>query len=80
MKARFQISDFKISKNMQDKKQTTKKTIITTVPKSEITEGVDFYINDQGLFVFTEAHHLKRGFCCESGCRHCPFGFKNKEK
>ena len=25
--------------------------------------------------VFTEAYHLKRGYCCQSGCRHCPYGF-----
>ncbi|MGD0730936.1 MAG: DUF5522 domain-containing protein [Terracidiphilus sp.] len=25
--------------------------------------------------VFTAAYHLKRGSCCGSGCRHCPYGF-----
>lgn len=25
------------------------------------------------LKVFTAAYHLKRGACCGSGCRHCPF-------
>ena len=24
--------------------------------------------------VFTAAYHLKRGYCCGSGCRHCPYG------
>jgi len=23
--------------------------------------------------VFTERYHLERGYCCGSGCRHCPF-------
>jgi hypothetical protein len=23
--------------------------------------------------VFTAANHLKRGYCCGSGCRHCPY-------
>jgi hypothetical protein len=23
--------------------------------------------------VFTEAYHLRRGYCCNSGCRHCPY-------
>ena len=32
----------------------------------------DFYIED-GFVVFTAAYHLKRGFCCNSGCRHCPY-------
>jgi hypothetical protein len=33
----------------------------------------DYYFNEQGLMVFTEKYHLKRGYCCESGCKHCPF-------
>lgn len=31
-----------------------------------------FYV-ENGLVVFTAAHHLARGSCCGSGCRHCPF-------
>jgi iron complex transport system substrate-binding protein len=27
--------------------------------------------------VFTELGHKKRGYCCGSGCRHCPFGHEN---
>jgi hypothetical protein len=23
--------------------------------------------------VFTAQHHLKRGYCCGNGCRHCPY-------
>ncbi|MBK9730454.1 MAG: hypothetical protein IPO83_04060 [Chitinophagaceae bacterium] len=46
---------------------------------SPLKEGYDYYINENGLFVFTEAYHLKRGFCCKSGCLHCPYGF-NKQK
>jgi len=36
----------------------------------------DYYMED-GLLVFTAAYHLKRGSCCGSGCRHCPFGYEN---
>jgi hypothetical protein len=44
-------------------------------------EAGDFYLNEQGLLVFTAQYHLKRGYCCKNGCRHCPFGFKKpKEK
>ncbi len=32
----------------------------------------DFYL-DGPFMVFTAAYHLKRGFCCDSGCRHCPY-------
>lgn len=35
----------------------------------------NYYI-ENGLYVFTEAYHLKRGYCCQNGCRHCPYGFK----
>ena len=26
-----------------------------------------------GLSVFTAAFLAERGYCCDSGCRHCPF-------
>jgi len=32
----------------------------------------DWYFED-GLLVSTAAYHLKRGACCGSGCRHCPY-------
>jgi Family of unknown function (DUF5522) len=43
------------------------------------TDPPDFYF-ENGLMVFTEAYHLKRGYCCQSGCRHCPYGFKKDKK
>jgi len=39
--------------------------------------GIDYYINDEGMFVFTEAFHLQRGFCCGRGCKHCPYDYIN---
>lgn len=38
----------------------------------------DWYF-ENGLLVFTAPHHLKRGFCCGSGCRHCPYEPKHVE-
>jgi hypothetical protein len=32
---------------------------------------------EDGLLVFTAAYHLKRGNCCGSGCRHCPYEHRN---
>ena len=32
----------------------------------------DWYL-ENGRLVFTSAYHLKRGYCCGSGCRHCPY-------
>jgi hypothetical protein len=36
----------------------------------------DYYM-ENGLLVFTAAYHMKRGYCCGSGCRHCPYGHAN---
>lgn len=35
-------------------------------------EPGDFYYEGD-LIVFTAQYHLRRGFCCGSGCRHCPY-------
>ncbi|HEY4356350.1 MAG TPA: DUF5522 domain-containing protein [Acidobacteriaceae bacterium] len=32
----------------------------------------DFYMEGPFL-VYTEQYHLRRGYCCNSGCRHCPY-------
>jgi len=37
-------------------------------------EPEDFYFEGANM-VFTAVYHLKRGSCCKSGCRHCPYGF-----
>lgn len=37
-----------------------------------LVEGEDYY-TERGMIVFTARYHLKRGYCCGSGCRHCPF-------
>ncbi|MEP6820097.1 MAG: DUF5522 domain-containing protein [bacterium] len=37
-----------------------------------LQEGIDYYL-ENGLLVFTAAFLRKRGYCCESGCRHCPY-------
>jgi Family of unknown function (DUF5522) len=42
-------------------------------------EPEDYYF-DGPYLVFTEAYHLKRGFCCGSGCRHCPYRDSDPEK
>lgn len=36
----------------------------------------DYYL-ENGLVIFTAAYHLKRGSCCGSGCRHCPYQHVN---
>jgi len=41
----------------------------------ELTEGIDYTI-ENGRWIFTAAFLLRRGYCCESGCRNCPYGFR----
>ena len=40
--------------------------------QAKLIEGEDYYM-DGPYLVFTEAYHRKRGYCCGSGCRHCPW-------
>ena len=40
-------------------------------PAQKILPG-DFYF-DRGLMVLTADYHLRRGYCCNNGCRHCPY-------
>jgi hypothetical protein len=42
-------------------------------------EGVDYYL-ENGLFVFTAKYLRERGYCCESGCRHCPYGYGKQDE
>lgn len=37
-----------------------------------LVEGED-YVMEGPYLVFTAAYLLKRGYCCESGCRNCPW-------
>jgi hypothetical protein len=39
----------------------------------------DYYFEGPYL-VFTAAYHLKRGSCCGSGCRHCPWQAAAKDQ
>ena len=35
-------------------------------------QGKDYYL-ENGSIIMTETYHKKRGVCCGSKCRHCPF-------
>ena len=44
------------------------------MPKfTQLVDGIDFY-KEGDKIVFTSVYHLKRGYCCHSKCRHCPYG------
>jgi len=37
-----------------------------------LAEGEDYYCEEPAI-VFTARFLLRRGYCYESGCRHCPY-------
>jgi len=41
-------------------------------PEPMPLEPGDYYMEGPNM-VFTAQYHLKRGYCCGSGCRHCPY-------
>ncbi len=40
--------------------------------RGSFTEDRDYY-SENGAVVFTESYLRRRGYCCGSGCRHCPY-------
>jgi len=45
---------------------------LTVEEAQTFVEGLDFYF-EENLVVLTRRYLLSRGFCCESGCRYCPY-------
>lgn len=42
--------------------------------EAAINAGQDGYTDPvNGMFVMTAAALAAKGFCCDSGCRHCPY-------
>jgi hypothetical protein len=46
---------------------------------AKLIEGIDFYF-ENGLMVLTAIFLKKRGYCCNNGCRHCPYSKEASEK
>ena len=46
--------------------------------QESIKEHEDYYYTQEDYKIFTEKYHLKRGYCCKSGCKHCPYGYDKK--
>ena len=40
----------------------------------------DYYLTDEGYIVLTKKFLLERGWCCNNGCRHCPYKKGKDEK
>lgn len=43
-----------------------------------LIENEDYYF-ENGLMVLTSRYLSRRGYCCEQGCRHCPYGFSENK-
>ncbi len=41
-------------------------------------ESEDFYYDENGQMVLTASYLLRRGHCCHSDCRHCPYQIDDK--
>jgi hypothetical protein len=41
-------------------------------PPPVLVEGEDYYCEGPAI-VFTAGYLRRRGYCCDSGCRHCPY-------
>ena len=57
------IPKVKISSNLDEKWWDSRRNF---------EEGIDYYL-EKGKIIYTEHYLKKRGTCCGSGCRHCPF-------
>ncbi|WP_083860466.1 DUF5522 domain-containing protein [Pseudobdellovibrio exovorus] len=42
-------------------------------PETPLIPEKDYYIDTNGLYVFTADYLKRRGYCCDNGCRHCPY-------
>lgn len=47
---------------------------ILAAHEQALVDGVPGYLDPATRwYVMTAATHLSRGYCCRSGCRHCPY-------
>lgn len=47
-------------------------TVDAALLKGVLKEDKDYYV-ERGSMVFTASYLKRRGYCCGSGCRHCPY-------
>ena len=48
--------------------------------KRHLLEEDEYYYSSEGYIIFTQKYHLKRGFCCNNNCKHCPYKKLNKKE
>lgn len=65
----------KLTKAMKTEEEAHAKAGEGDTSESEETalvDGLDYYL-ENGLMVFTARFLRRRGYCCDNGCRHCPY-------
>ena len=40
----------------------------------------EYYHSSEGYVIFTEKYHLKKGYCFNNNCKHCPYKKETKNK
>ena len=63
---------FKIKMKVNSSNDWIQQLYVQEITKKKSPE-LDFYKDDNGRFVMTESYHIKRGSCCGSNCKHCPY-------
>ncbi len=38
-----------------------------------LIKDIDYTLNNQDAYVFSQWYHLKRGSCCGNNCQNCPY-------
>ena len=61
-----------IAERMATEDQAGETQVAQATAPVQLIENEDYYLEGAAL-VFTAQFLLRRGYCCESGCRHCPY-------
>tara|TARA_B100001758_G_C18335454_1_gene571298 strand:- start:142 stop:318 length:177 start_codon:yes stop_codon:yes gene_type:complete len=48
--------------------------------KIDQLEKDEYYYSKEGYIIFTKQYHLKRGYCCNNNCKHCPYKKDQKKQ
>ena len=53
---------------------TSNRQVILEMHRASLTASEDGYVDPStGYWVFNAKYLVDRGFCCQNGCRHCPY-------
>jgi hypothetical protein len=76
--ASLRIRSMAKTRQPNGKQEPAQDTVASDTQHTVLQEGVDYYL-ESGLMVFTAAFLGRRGYCCERGCRHCPYGYLDNQ-